>query len=311
MPLPKPLKYFYIFVSLLLILLFSFLFSFTSHRSDSGSLLVHFYDVGQGDAIFIQTPSGHQILIDGGEGNIILDHLGRDLPFYDKDLDLVILTHPHLDHLGGLLEVARRYRIDLVISNPFSYQSGAYKEWLSLIAGDTQLVRSVYAGDNFCFEEVCFSVLWPLAFANASAQQGPSTIENGNGVEKYINPCSVLDEGVCSVWTDENLNNGSLVLLMTYQDKKILLTGDAEREVWQALLADEKLKDIDVLKVPHHGSTNGITLEALGILRPEQSIVSVGKDNRYGLPDEQVLGWVGDYGQIYSTMVTGTVEMAF
>lgn len=296
--------------ALVLITIFSLFFSWwrvcPSGPSSKNSPKITFYDVGQGDSIFIQTAEGSQILIDGGPDDSIVNLLSRDLPFYDRYLDLVILTHPHLDHLAGLIEVLQRYQVGLVISNPFSYSSQAYRQWLSLISGD-QVVHAVYAGDKFCLDEVCFIALWPDPSVGGSLS---AEAEARMGIDSF-DPCAVLDEGDCLIWTDENTNNGSLVLLAAYSNKKLLLTGDAETEVWDKLLAENKLEDIDFLKVPHHGSSNGVTLAALEVLKPEFSVISVGKDNRYGLPSPQVLGWSNLYGTVWQTSDQGSLYADF
>src|SRR3990167_9372448 len=104
-------KYFLIFLILLVGLVWYAVFYFESHQN----LLLTFFDVGQGDAIFIEVPNGNQILIDGGPGDAVLAKLGRRMPFWDRSIDLLILTHPDADHLDGLLEVLRRYDIDMVL----------------------------------------------------------------------------------------------------------------------------------------------------------------------------------------------------
>src|SRR3989338_358503 len=97
------------------------------------NLLITFFDVGQGDAIFVEDPNGNQILIDGGPGNAILAKLGRTLPFWDRSIDLLVLTHPHADHLDGLLEVLKRYRVDTVIESGIFYSLPEYQEWHDLL----------------------------------------------------------------------------------------------------------------------------------------------------------------------------------
>jgi len=276
----------------LAVVIFSFAFSLVRDRQDRKGLELSFYDVGQGSAAFIQTPEGYQILIDGGPDKLILNRLGENLPFWDRNLDLVILTHPHADHLSGLLYVLDRYQIDLIISNPFEFESEAYQEWQSLIAGELE-VRSLYAGEGFCLEEVCFTALWP-----------PFVSEQASAT------CSVLDEDRCHPWASDNVNNGSLVLLMTYGDMKILFTGDAEGEVWAALNQAQRLVDVDVLQVSHHGSSQGLAWEALEILRPELSVVSVGY-NSFGHPNSQVLGWADQLGQVWRTDERGTLLLEF
>ena len=97
------------------------------------SVSVNYLDVGQGDAIFIQTPAGNQVLVDGGPNSIILSRLGRLMPFYDRSIDLMILTHPQLDHMAGLIEVAKRYKIGRILTTGVLYNSPAFAEWQKVI----------------------------------------------------------------------------------------------------------------------------------------------------------------------------------
>ena len=94
------------------------------------SFHLYFLDVGQGDSIFIKTPENHQILIDGGPQNKVIEELGEVMPFFDKSLDLVVLTHPHADHIDGLVEVLKRYRVDNVLVTGVNYENPTYKEFL-------------------------------------------------------------------------------------------------------------------------------------------------------------------------------------
>ena len=96
-------------------------------------LEVDFYDVGQGDGIFIETPDGKQILVDGGPSNMILEKLGKEMSFYDRYIDLVVLTHPEYDHINGLIEVIKRHDIGAIITTGVVRDTNAYKEWVITI----------------------------------------------------------------------------------------------------------------------------------------------------------------------------------
>ncbi|GAH66398.1 unnamed protein product, partial [marine sediment metagenome] len=102
------------------------------------SLEVNFFDVGQGEAIFIETPSRHQILIDGGPTSIILEKLGQEMPFWDRTIDLIILTHPEHDHLAGLIEVLKRYKVENILWTGTVRDTAEYKEWQRLIGDERE-----------------------------------------------------------------------------------------------------------------------------------------------------------------------------
>src|SRR3989344_4050618 len=123
----------------LVILLILSVFAFSTHSIASqkdGLLKVYFFDIGQGDSIFIETPSGFQLLIDGGPGNKVLSKLGEVMPFYDKDIDVVIASHPHAVHIVGLMDVLERYNIKNIVEAKESYNSSEFKAWQDAVAGE-------------------------------------------------------------------------------------------------------------------------------------------------------------------------------
>ena len=99
-------------------------------------LEVTFFDVGQGDSIFIETPQGHQILIDGGPDTTVLEKLGKEMPFWDRTIDLIILTHPEHDHMSGLIEVLKRYKVENILWTGIIRDTAEYEEWQRLIKED-------------------------------------------------------------------------------------------------------------------------------------------------------------------------------
>jgi len=241
-----------------------------------GKLHVTFLDVGQGDAIFIQTPSGKQILIDGGPSETaLLSQMGRRMPFWDRSIDLVLLTHPESDHVTGLIAVLERYRVDMVIHRQIEMDSETYAYWLALVADEG---ATVYQGE-------------------AGLQMTLDT-----GLEMIV-----LHPGV-GLW--EDANNNSVVTRLTYGQMSLLLTGDIEAEVEQQLVGarrDTSLRST-VLKVPHHGSCSSTTQRFLDTVDPEVAIISVGAENRFGHPCEEVLERLGDV-PVYRTDEQGAVEV--
>jgi competence protein ComEC len=221
-----------------------------------GRLHLHFLDVGQGDAIFIQRPSGQQILVDGGaEPSVLLSHLGRRMPFWDHSLDLVVLTHPEEDHLGGLVELLTRYDVSLVLDSGQGCTSATCDAWRSLIEEKEIPYRRAEAGMR---------------------------LELGQGVQvEVLHPPTPLMTN-----TSSDLNNNSVVMRLRYDQFSVLLTGDVMEEAEKVILASGHTLDSLVLKVPHHGGDTSLTEPFLEAVGPELAVISVGADNRFGHPHE-------------------------
>jgi competence protein ComEC len=230
-----------------------------------GKLHVTFLDVGQGDAIFIQTPSGKQILIDGGPSETqVLSELGRQMGFWDRTLDVVVLTHPDSDHVNGLVPVLERYQVATVIHHQIEMDSETYDYWLELVE-----------------------------------QEGAAVYE---GLEMLV-----LHPGV-EVW--ESANDNSVVTRLTYGEVSFLLTGDIEAEVEEALVGARRDAPLPstVLKAAHHGSCSSTTQAFLDAVDPEAVVISVGADNTFDHPCDEVLERLGGL-PTYRTDERGTVEI--
>ena len=224
-----------------------------------GRLRVSFLDVGQGDAIFIQGPHGEQALIDGGlDLRLVLRALGRRMPFWDRSLDLVVLTHADNDHLAGLIETLRRYRVAAVLDNPYPHESPGAQEWGVLLQEeDATVVR---------------------------AREGQVVKLGKDLVLEVLNPPGPLIGG-----TSSDANNNSTVLRLRYGDVSFLLTGDIHVEVEHSM-ADRGLKlESTVLKVAHHGSDSSTSQEFLAEVRPRLAVVSAGQENGFGHPRPEVM----------------------
>ena len=223
-----------------------------------GKLHVTFLDVGQGEATLIVTPSGRQVLVDGGpDSRVVMQALGARLPFWDRSLDVVALTHPHGDHIAGLLGVLDRYDVDILLHRSADYPTAEYARWQQALADR--------AGRNTVLE----------------AQRG-HRIALGDGVVlDVLHPGPVTIEG--------ETNNNSLVLRLSYGEIVFLLTGDVETPIESALLARGAPLDATVLKVGHHGSATSTSPPFLAAVSPSLAVISVGEDNRFGHPDEEVL----------------------
>jgi len=239
-----------------------------------GRLHVVFLDVGQGDAIFIQTPSGKQVLVDGGPSETqLLSQLGRHMPFWDRTLDVVILTHPDSDHITGLTPVLERYQVGTVIYREMGCESEVYEYWLQLLAAEDAMVYQGEAGLRLALDE---------------------------GLEM-----TVLHPGTELL---ESANDNSVVTRLAYGQVSVLLPGDIEAEVEQQLAAGGAGLASTVLKAAHHGSCSSTTQAFLDAVEPEVVVISVGAENRFGHPCAEVLERL-DGLPVYRTDEQGAVEL--
>lgn len=222
-----------------------------------GQLHVVFFNVGQGDATFIQTPSGRQILVDGGlYPSILNDQLGRQMPFWDKGIDMLVATHADADHVSGLVGVFDRYRVNQLITNGEGFgESPIYDEVLAAAQAQTTEIRPVQAGE---------------------------VIEFGDGVRlEVVHPGPVL--------VADNRNENSVSMRLVYGDFTFLFTGDAEQAGEAEMLAAERPLAALVFKAGHHGSNSSSGMPMLQAVQPQIVIVSAGVDNRFGHPAPEML----------------------
>jgi competence protein ComEC len=243
-------------------------------------LHVSFLDVGEGDAILVQK-GNRQILIDGGPGSLAVNlELGNQIPFWDKTIDMVVLTHPHQDHLAGLIEVLKHYRVEKVLYPDLDYASPLYNEWLGLIA----------------VNEIDSSI--------AGAGQ---RIDMGDGVIiDVLSPPALYFSG-----TQSDVDNNGIVLRISDGNVSFLLTADIMKEAESVLLSERADLACTVLKVAHHGSDTSTTPEFLAVASPQLAVIFTGADNKFGHPDEDVLerlAQVVGEDNIYRTDRQGTIE---
>jgi competence protein ComEC len=232
-------------------------------------LEVNFFDVGQGDAIFIQTPGRHQVIIDGGPNSIILEKLAEEMPFWDRTIDLMILTHPEKDHISGLLDVLKRYKIENILWTGITRDSPEFKEWQRLLEEEGAIITIAQAGQRIIFpdggtEEIEMDIFYPA--------------ESPGGKEM------------------KDSNETSVVGKLIFGDKSFLFTGDISKSTENKLLEKEINLKSDVLKIAHHGSKYSSGDDFIGKVLPEMAVIQVGKDNSYGHPNEETLAVLKKYG---------------
>lgn len=238
-------------------------------------LTVAFLDVGQGDAIFIEAPNGNQILIDGGENKKVLSELSRIMPFYDRSIDVVLATHPDTDHTGGLLGVIDRFDIGMIMEPGVYVDNSVQEEFEEKI--NEKKIKKILARQGMQInmgDEIYLKILFP---------------------DRDI---SGLDP-----------NDASIVAKLAHGGTSFLLTGDSPQKIEKYLLALSPGEiDVDVLKIGHHGSKTSTNESFLGYASPEYVVISVGADNRYGHPHEEVINLLDRFEiSVFRTDEMGTV----
>lgn len=234
--------------------------SFLSQFSDKGRFIVDVFDIGQGDAMLITTPSGEHILVDGGPDASVIAKLSRRLGFFDRTIDLIIATHPQADHITGLLSALDRFTVKRVMLTTIRNETPEYRALREKIVekgvalSDSADVPRVDFGDT---RGVSLDVLWPDRSYSGRLVDDPNIV--------------------------------STIFRLTYGETRFLFTGDAGAEIEQQLLEDEVDLRADVLKVGHHGSDTSTTQAFLDAVTPSVAAISVGRNNRFGHPSRRVL----------------------
>jgi competence protein ComEC len=239
-------------------------------------LEVDFLNVGQGDSELIKTPYGQYILIDGGPDNKVMSELGRNLPFLSRRIDLIIDTHPHDDHVAGLITVLKKYHVARILMTNAASNAPPFQEFLKII----------------------------------TKEKTPVIIENG--AEKItLGPdliLEILSPGKNEIGAD--LNEDSIVAKLIYKDKSFLFTGDAGDMTEAKLLAEKVDVKADVLKVGHHGSETASSPDFLRAVAPEFAVIECGTNNQFGFPKADTLWHLQETGaKILRTDLNGTVKI--
>lgn len=246
-----------------------------------GQFYIYFLNIRQGDSIFIKTPENHQILIDGGPKNYVIEELAEVMPFFDKTIDLVVLSHPHADHVDGLVEVVKRYEVENILLTGASYSNLAYDELLREVDKQGIPVWIAESGTDFRFGEVFMDILYPF-----------ETVVG----QKF-----------------DNVNNSSVAVRVEYENTRILLTGDLEVEAEAELVAHGVDIEADIFKAGHHGSRSSSTLGFLERVSPEIVVIQSGEGNSYEHPHGESLENFEKVGvkRVYRNDLEGRVELVY
>ncbi len=246
-----------------------------------GKLHVYVLDVGQGECILIRTPAGRNILIDTGpDPQVARVQLGKNLPFWDRQIDLLILTQPQADHNSGAIDLLRNYNIKNIAMTPLPSNSEFTRKLNDEISQKDLAPQPIVTGKEILLEQgIRLSVLNP-----------PAELHTG---------------------TDDDINNNTSVLKLEWGSVSFLLTSDIEEEAERYLLEKRANLRSSVLKVAHHGSRGSTCDSFLSVVHPSAAVISAGADNRFGHPHREIVSKlavsIGD-NHVYNTMVNGTVE---
>jgi len=253
--------------------------------------LISFLNIGQGDSIFLRTSDDYTVLIDGGPDPTVLDELAKVMPIYNKTIDILVLTHPHADHVNGLVEVIKRYKIEklLIVGTPS--KNAFYQELLRITKRKN--IEVIFANSQKDFRvgsNVFLDIIWP--------------IDNQEGIQY------------------ENLNNASVAMRVilrniktnknTLKNMKILLTGDAEIEEETEILESGFDISADILKAGHHGSRTASSEAFLQKSNPQIMVIQSGVKNSFGHPHKETLAKAMAQGiQVRRNDLEGKIDFIF
>ncbi len=255
-----------------------FLLAFSEYRKlpDHHAVTIRFFDVGQGDSIFITGPTGEKILIDGGPDFSALEGLGSAMPFFDRTIDLLVLTHPHLDHVAAFPEIMRRYHMKHVMLAGAVYDNGPYEEFLSLLHNQQTPLIIPKPGQKIDLHDgLVLHLLWP--------------------------PPIYFGKTVTSI------HDSCIAFKMTYGKDSILFTGDMEEAAEKVLIKERADLASTVLKVGHHGSKTSSGTGFLLAVHPKLAVISVAAQNSYGLPNPMIMKRLRDLHIPIETTMSGMV----
>jgi competence protein ComEC len=301
-----------VFLTILLVVTLALLFFVRSELRRTGvvdkmqedvardlTLDIAFLDIGQGDATFITFPDGQQMLVDCAIDARVVEALGRVMPFYDRDIDYLVVTHPDLDHYGGCIDVMNRFDVGHIL---YSGLEKPYDDlWIAF--NDTVEVHR-QAGKQFTLVEE--PMVWNIASTTVNIL--------------YPDHSIVDDAHVPGVTKEAGANDTSIVLKLSYGDTGVLMTADAEEDLERYLIATygDQL-DVEILKGGHHGSNTSSIVEFVSSTSPRDVIFSAGKSNKFGHPTPRVLkrferagaiAWRTDqHGDILVSMTTSSYSI--
>lgn len=276
-------KYFAIFT--VIIIFFAGFIFYQFVKFNDNKLHIVFCDVGQGDGIFIRTASGKNFLIDAGPDEKIIGCLENHMPFWERNISVGFLSHPHLDHFAGFNYVIKRYNLISFATEDLNNKSASFQGLLSQLNDKKLRIQYLYWGDSFKIKDgTAFLVLAPTK--------------------------DFIDKTSPNRQIGEGKEFASLIILVSYGSFTALFTGDSQAPQLGQAISDNSIAGIKILEVPHHGSKTGLTPEILDRLRPNYAIISVGAHNRYGHPNKFILDLLSEFGlKTLRTSKNGNIEI--
>jgi len=227
------------------------------------SAVITFFDIGQGDAIHLRMPGGYDVLIDGGPDDKVIRKLSSSMPFYDRTIELVVISHLHSDHIMGLIEVFRRYDVEQVLWNEVEISNPL---------------------NQALFQEIAMSG------AHVYAPTEDTRVHFSNSVSMTL-----MNAGMKEL---DDSNNMSLVVRGTFGETSVIFPGDLEKEGEQKLLAKRNHLRSDILKAGHHGSKTSTSEAFLNVVQPKTVMISCGLDNKFNHPSEETVDRLQRHGII-------------
>ena len=247
-------------------------------------------DVGQGDSILI-TYGSTQILTDGGPGKSVLTCLGKYMPFYDHEIELLISTHPDSDHSSGLVSVLQNYKVDQILINPIDPGTQVYEALVSEVGGRGISVTNPVQGMKMGSGLIYLDILSPTQ----EMLNKLSIKKDGDNLVKY------------EIGSETNLY--SIVYILSFKNFSGMFTGDMTPEISDKISNQTGVDGLDYIKIPHHGSINGLTENFLISFKPGVAVISVGK-NPWGFPKADILEMLAKYNvRVYRTDLMGDIEL--
>lgn len=268
----------FIFIILIVANIFSW-FLFVKIQNEQ-YLMVDFFNVGQGDSIFIKTSEGHKIIIDGGpDYNIASEKLAEQLDFWDKEIDLMILSHPEQDHFTGLFKILKLYQVKNIVWTGDIKDTEGFKNFQLAVRQEQIEGAKIYnldANDKILIGQTQMHILFPFSLSNQDTQ---------------------------------SVNENCLVVKLDFDKNSFLFTGDIGFDQEKLIISNQENIDIDVLKVAHHGSKYSSSSEFLKAVSPEVSVIQVGK-NSYGHPGVETLTRLIESGsKVFRNDLIGDIQI--
>ncbi len=240
-----------------------------------GKFHVYFFDVPVGDSFLIQSPHGKNIVIDGGIDSSVASRLGEVFPFWQRTIDLLVISHPDLDHLTGALALVRSHDVRGVLLSGAFAPHAFFQDFLKIVEEKKIPIFLAHENKDFVFDGLFFDILFPN-----SSLVGKKTL---------------------------SMNNSSVVFRVSYGEDSVLFTGDIEKETEKILLSQASSLQSSLLKVAHHGSRTSSLSEFLSAVSADHAVISAGRENSFGHPHEEVLIRLGGI-PTFVTKELGTIH---